>query len=134
MTVFPDTNVWLSAFFSRGLCAELLARLLQSEHRLLVGEPVEREFTRVARDTIGAAPADLSYALEVMHRQVVAPAVPNRLAGVPDPDDAPIIACAMAAGAGCFVTGDRALLDLVRIEDMAIVTPRQCWQALASIT
>jgi predicted nucleic acid-binding protein len=50
---------------------------------------------------------------------------------VSDPDDAPVLACAVATKADVFVTGDKALLDLGEIEDMPILSPRQLWQRLS---
>ncbi len=49
---------------------------------------------------------------------------------IPDPDDILILACAIAAKADAFVTGDKALLDLGKVEGMPILSPRQLWQKL----
>lgn len=130
MRVFPDTNVLLSAFFGKGLCEDLLLQLVQGEHELLVGEPVAREFVRIAREKFRVAPADLSYALEFLRRQKPAPAAQAPLPGVPDPDDRPILACALAAGADLFITGDKALLELKSVGGLPIVSPRQAWEIL----
>lgn len=48
MKVFLDTNVLVSAFATRGLCADVLRQVL-AEHELLVGERVLREVRRVLR-------------------------------------------------------------------------------------
>ena len=55
-----------------------------------------------------------------------------RGASISDPDDIPILACALAAKAPFFVTADKALLALGMIEGMAIVSPRECWELMAS--
>jgi putative PIN family toxin of toxin-antitoxin system len=128
--VFPDTNVLLSAFFAHGLCSELFARLLIGEHNLLIGEPVAREFVRIAKQKLRVAPADLSYALEVLRRKTPAPASRRALPAVPDPDDVPILACALAAEADTFVTGDKALLALKHLEEMPIISPRELYERL----
>lgn len=130
MKIFPDTNVLLSAFFGQGLCRELFARLLKSPHELLIGEPVAREFVRIARDKFRVPPADLSAALEVLQRLNPAPAANRDLPGIPDPDDIPILACALAAGADVFITGDKALLELGQLGGLALLNPRQAWQQL----
>lgn len=49
---------------------------------------------------------------------------------IPDPDDILILACAIAAKADAFVTGDKALLDLGKVEGMPTLSPRQLWQKL----
>lgn len=128
MIVFPDTNVLLSAFFGNGMCAALFEHLIESDHIIIIGEPAAREFVRIARDKFQVSPRSLSYALEVLRRQRTAPAVANRPAGIPDPDDVPVVACALAAGAEIFVTGDKALLTLETFGDMRILAPRQLWQ------
>lgn len=136
MRAFQDTNALLSAFFGRGLCADLLQQLIESpRHEILVGEPAMREFVGVARKKFRVADADLAYIFEVCARQIrVAKARKPYaivIAGVPDPDDIPILACALAARADHFVTPDKALLDIGQIEAMAIVSPRQAWQMLS---
>ena len=45
MRVFLDTNVLVSAFATRGLCADVL-RLILAEHTLVTGEVVLRELRR----------------------------------------------------------------------------------------
>jgi predicted nucleic acid-binding protein len=42
--------------------------------------------------------------------------------------DAAILAAARAAGVRVFVTGDRELLDLQQLGDMAIASPRTFWE------
>lgn len=46
MKVFLDTNVLVSGFTTRGLCADLI-RLVLAEHELVVGEVVLKELERV---------------------------------------------------------------------------------------
>jgi len=53
--------------------------------------------------------------------------------GFPDPDDAPILAAALAADAKLFVTGDKALLALGAVDDMAIVDPRTAYERLRGL-
>jgi len=44
--IFTDTNVLVSAFTARGLCADLLEVIL-TDHQLMTGEFVLKEFERV---------------------------------------------------------------------------------------
>jgi putative PIN family toxin of toxin-antitoxin system len=128
--VFLDTNVLLSAFFGSGLCARLFEALLESEHDILVGEPVSREFVRIARDKFKVDDAELAPALEVLRRQTLVSATERALVGIPDPDDVPILACALATHAELFVTADRALLDLGAVDGLPLVDPRAAWMRL----
>ncbi len=73
------------------------------------------------------APSDaLSSALSAMaiHSRVPA-AAPHPQAAAPDVADAAISACAVAAHADLFVTGDKALRHLKRVGEMPIVSPRR---------
>ena len=47
--------------------------------------------------------------------------------------DIPILACALAANADVFVTGDQALLDLRAVDGLSIVSPRQLWSQLSGL-
>jgi hypothetical protein len=49
--VFLDTNVLVSAFASRGLCADLL-ELVLLEHDLILGRNVLRELDKALRETV----------------------------------------------------------------------------------
>ena len=44
--MFPDTNVLVSALMGRGLCRDLLGRLI-IEHTVVIGAPVREELRRV---------------------------------------------------------------------------------------
>jgi predicted nucleic acid-binding protein len=53
MKVFFDTNVVVSALTTRGLCAGLMERLIESQEQLLIGEPVVAELTRILAEKFG---------------------------------------------------------------------------------
>ena len=128
MRVFLDTNVLASALATRGLCADLFESVL-AEHDLLTSTAVLGELERILASKF-RLPADLvrSY-LELIdgaaERIVETIELPRP---VPDPDDAPILAAALAGQAGCFVTGDKALLELGEIAGLPILSPRQFWE------
>lgn len=130
MRVFLDTNVLVSAFFGRGLCSDLMARLLRSRHEILIGESVVREYLRIAQSKFGATPASLEFSLEVLRRQRIVPDGTETFSSISDPDDRPIVGSALAAEAELFVTGDKVLLVLKDLEGMPIVSPRECWERL----
>ena len=130
MKVFPDTNVLLSAFLGSGLCQAWMEHLLESRHTLVIGEPVVREFVRIAKAKFHIPPDKLSFALEVLRRQTLASSVTSTITGIPDPNNMPIIACALAAGSDIFVTGDKALLALREVQGLPILSPRDSWKRL----
>jgi putative PIN family toxin of toxin-antitoxin system len=132
--VFLDTNVWLSGRFWPGLCAELLEGLVETGEDLLLDERVLAEFRRIARDKLKVDEVTLVRAELFFHQYaVIVPAAKTPLAGVPDPDDAWIIAAAIHAEADVFVTGDQALIDLGQVEALPILSPRQAYQRLRGL-
>lgn len=127
MRVFLDTNVLVAAFATRGLCADVF-RLAAVKHQLLVGEPVLDEVGRILTSKLRMPRDARNEALGVLRRFPLAAAAAEPIPlGINDPDDEWIVACALAATAEIFVTGDKALLGLRKIENMAIVSPRQFW-------
>ena len=126
MRVFLDTNVFVSAFASRGLCADVL-RVVLAEHTLVTGEVVLRELGRVLKARIGLPPGIVREIDEFLREYEVAPKPATR-AAVPqrDPDDQWVVASAAGGRADVLVTGDRDLLDIVDAP-VRIVDPRGFW-------
>jgi putative PIN family toxin of toxin-antitoxin system len=128
--VFLDTNVLVSAFASRGLCADLL-ELVLLEHDLILGQNVLRELDNALREKVRLPPGDVAEIAEFVSgeaTQVVdkAEAVNVRV----DADDARVLGEARAGQAEVFVTGDAALLKPAAVDTLKIVSPRQFWEAL----
>lgn len=134
MKVFIDTNVWLSGRFWPGLCAELLDTLIMLDVTILLDARVLEEFRRIARDKLKVDDSALQQAEVFFHRYAMAlPAAEAPAPGIPDPDDAWIIAAALAAGADWFVTGDKALLALDAIASLPILHPREAYRRLRGL-
>ncbi len=130
MRVFLDTNVLASAAATRGLCADVLREVLAS-HELLTSAQVLSELRRVLRNKFGVD-HDLIDDFIWLMRQDTVLARPGQLPGVEiqDQDDLPILSAAISAVADVFVTGDKELLGIGRIEKLAILSPRQFWEKL----
>lgn len=128
MKVFLDTNVLASALATRGLCAELFESVLTG-HELLTSDGLLVELRRIltTKLRIPAETADAFVTL-IGANATSLPTPAEFPAGIPDPDDAPLIAAALAGGAECFVTGDKALLDLGTVAGMPVISPRQFWE------
>lgn len=126
-----DTNVLASGLMGHGLCRDLLDRAV-IEHAVVLGAPVREELHRVLISKF-RVPDNLWRELDMRLREFEqAPPVDVPLAvAIPDPDDVPVLACAVAAKVNVFVTGDKALLDLGEVQGMPILSPRQLWQKLA---
>jgi len=128
--VFLDTNVLVSAYTARGICADLL-RYILAEHELLTGEVNLVELRHVLRNRFHALP-ELIAAVEAELRDktiVPKPAKPSPLP-IRDPDDRWVLASAVDGHADLLVTGDRDLLAVAHQAPLAIVDPRGCWNRL----
>ncbi len=131
MRVFFDTNVLVSAHIARGLCADLMRRVL-AEHVLVVGEVVLVELRRVLRDRL-RVPAELAAQIERDLRSETVVPKPRAPSDLPirDPDDRWIVASAEAAMADMLVTGDQDLLSVAGKAPLPILSPRAAWELLA---
>lgn len=130
MRVFLDTNVLVSAFAARGLCADVF-ELVLLDHDLIVGRNVLRELDRALRAKIRLSDRRAAEIVDFVAGEaarVVDDAEPAN-ANV-DAADALVLGEALAGQADVFVTGDAALLRLVTAGTLEIVSPRQWWAAL----
>lgn len=133
MRVFLDTNVLVSAFATRGLCADVLRTVL-SEYELVTSEVILAELERVLSEKLCLPRSHVNEIVELLKQQVVvsAPATTPSL-DLRDEDDLLVIASAIAAQAELFVTGDSELLSLDTDNlSFQIVSPRQFWSLLAA--
>ena len=131
MKVFLDTNVLASALTTRGLCAELLEVVLQS-HELLTSDPVLKELERILPDKLGQSESITEGFIGLLRSEGFLITNDYPAPSLPDPDDEPIVASALAGGAKVFVTGDKALLILKTIEQLPIISPREFWERLSA--
>jgi len=126
--VFLDTNVLVSGFATRGLCADVI-RLVLAEHELITGEVVLKELERVLKQKIALPTEQIQEILAFLETQTIQPKpkVPPSIS-VRDEDDEWVLASAMAAQADVLVTGDKDLLDIAaQVRDLAITDPRGFW-------
>ena len=127
MRVFLDTNVLVSAFATRGLCADVMRDVL-AEHTLVTGEVVLQELRRVLRTRL-KLPIETADAIEALLREHEVIVRPRKVEGpdVRDPDDRWVLTSAVIGRADVLVTGDRDLLDLGSKAPLPIVDPRGFW-------
>jgi putative PIN family toxin of toxin-antitoxin system len=128
--IFFDTNVLVSAFATRGLCADLFSHVLL-EHELMVGEGVLVELRRALRDRIKLPRALIDEIEDLLRDAVLVPKPKAHLKlGISDPDDEWIVASAVAGRADVLVTGDSALLEAASRLPLTVVNPRGLWDRL----
>ncbi len=131
MRVLPDTNVLVSAFATRGLCPDVLRHVI-ADQDLLVAEfvlgellPVLRKRIRLPERSVGEIEAFLR-GYEVVPKPKHASDVKIR-----DPDDAWVLASAIAGKADVIVSGDPDLQVLGRRSPIPVMSPREYWTAVS---
>ena len=128
MKVFLDTNVLVSGFATRGLCADVI-RLVLAEHELITADVVLNELKRVLKHKIQLPGEQVQEILTFLETQTVQ-SQPISLSSIPvrDEDDQWVLASALAAKADVLVTGDKDLLDVAeQVSDLTITDPRGFW-------
>jgi putative PIN family toxin of toxin-antitoxin system len=124
--VVLDTNVYISAFnFPQGIPALVWAQALERKYRLLVSPYIVNETGRVLREKFNVSDHIIKKRVRKMTRvaEIIQPTI--SLKAVPnDPDDNPIIDCAVDGQAHLIVTGDhKHLLPLNPFQGIGIITP-----------
>jgi putative PIN family toxin of toxin-antitoxin system len=130
MKVFLDTNVLVSAAATRGLCADVLREVLTS-HQLLVSDPLFSELDNVLKERLKLPQEIISEFIEILRQdacQSTASASSN--IEIQDKDDWIILSCGLNGNADIFITGDKELLELGRINNMDILSTKMFWEML----
>ena len=130
MKVFLDTNVLVSAVATRGLCADVLREVLISHH-LIVSAHLLAELERVFRKKLNLPENLISEFLKMIQQDALfsSPSAKPDV-NLQDKSDWPILSSALSGGADLLVTGDNELLELRKIGNMEIVSPRGFWEKL----
>jgi uncharacterized protein len=128
--VFLDTNVLVSAFATRGLCADVFRHIL-AEHDLITGEVIIVELRRVLRNRVKTSAPIITSIEQLLRDRIVVPkpSEPHPLP-VRDADDRWVLASAVAGKADVLVTGESDLLEIAPQAPIKIVDPRGFWNML----
>jgi len=125
-----DTNVLVSAFTTRGICADIFAVVL-SEHQLVLGEQVLVELSRVLERKMGMPKEAVSETEAFLRQEAVVTSSGAAIeSAIRDADDAVVLAQAVAGLADVLVTGDRDLLDVADQLPIKVLSPRGFWEVL----
>lgn len=131
MKIFTDTNVLVSAFTARGLCADLLEVIL-ADHQLMTGEIILQELQRVLTTKLKVPEEDVTEVLHFLRKHHVEP-MPEKPSeiNVRDEDDRWVLESAIQAKADMLLTGDKDLLVIAgTISTPEIATPREFWSLI----
>ena len=130
MRVFLDTNVLVSALATRGICEDVVREVMTS-HELVIAPPLFRELRRVLRSKFGVPKPTVDEAVAMLRAHGdEAKAKPSIEVPIKDAADNVMLSCAVNGGAEVFVTGDKELLGLKRVENMRILSPRGFWERI----
>lgn len=131
MKIFTDTNVLVSAFISRGLCADLL-KIILADHTLMTGEFVLNELKRVFTQKVNVPEEKVTETLRFLRKHHVQ-LLPKKRSEIKvrDEDDRWVLESAIRARADILVTGDKDLLDIAKnVSQLKIISPRGFWEML----
>jgi putative PIN family toxin of toxin-antitoxin system len=136
MRLVLDTNIVVSALLWKGSPRRLLRVATIARAALFTSDPLLAELADVLsrsklKKNIAALGVSSNRLFETYARQaeLVQPVGVPRIA--PDPDDDVAIGTALAAKADFLVTGDHALLSVVKYENVRIVSVREALDAIA---
>ena len=125
MKVVFDTNVFISAFATEGVCSILLKRAKLKEFKLFVCPVVIEEIKNVLKQKFKAEKETIEEALEVIMETSVFVEITEEIKGVcRDRDDDLILSCALSSGANYLISGDKDLLELKEYKGIKIISPR----------
>lgn len=126
MRIVVDTNVLLSGIFFGGPPGEILRAWRNEKVQLVLTPEILEEYQQVGEELASRHQGvDLGPLLDLLlvHAEIV---VGTRLLEpvCDDPDDDKFLACAIAAGVTCIISGDRHLLKASGYRGIEIVRPR----------
>ncbi len=128
MRVVFDTNVFIAAFVSDGVCARLLRRARRREFELFICQIVLHEFSSKLKVKFHCTTNEIEQACLLISETAIAVLAESTLQTpvCRDLDDDLILACSETADAEYLVTGDKDLLVLERYGRSKILSPRDC--------
>ena len=131
MKVVLDSNVYLSAFASRGLCVEIL-RVCSIRHEIILSEhllaEVRKGFIRKLKMPEAAVERNV-HSIKTLGRIEVPAEVPN--SSCRDPKDLPVLGLALTSHADYLVSGDEDLQILKKFHKTIILSPRGFWETMS---
>lgn len=139
MRIVADTNVIVSAFLWGGVPRQLLDAAEQKHAELFTSRELIAELEDVLSRTkfaeqLGKTRYTPAF-LIARYTQLATIIVPAEVQATElrDPDDGPLLACALAAQAELIVSGDHDVLELKQYRGLSIVTPAEALTRLPQL-
>jgi len=133
LKVFLDTNVLVSAFITRGLCADIF-RIILSEHDLILCTHVLNELKDVLSRKIDLPNKQITSILQYLRTfDIVSNHTPPIKIELRDENDIPVISAALNSHSDIIVTGDKDLLEVSEKYGIKIVDPRTFFQLIKGL-
>ena len=133
MKVFLDTNVLVSSFITRGLCADIF-RIILSEHHLILCDHVLSELEEVLTNKINLPEKQITSILQYLRNfEIISNHTPPVKIELRDKNDIPVISAALNSKSDIIVTGDKDLLEVSEKYGIKIITPRSFFQLIKGI-
>ncbi len=129
MNIVIDSNVYISAFATHGICHLLLENCIVN-HRIFISEFIIREVKEKLTRKIKLPVDTVNEIIDYLRCQAVLAIPLEKVAGISrdpdddDDDDDNIIALAVTVKADYVVSGDKDLLDLKDYRSIPIVSPK----------
>lgn len=128
MKVLFDTNVWISALISHGVCNDLFHHC-EKNHTLVTTPLVLVELEHILPDKFHLPyPDTVEILRDVLELSELEDPVPLPRDSCRDKGDLPILGAAVGGKCHCLITGDKDLLALKRFRGVAILTPNDFWR------
>ena len=125
MRVVFDTNVFISAFATEGICSVLLKRARLKEFELFVCPIIIEEVKKVLEQKFKVEKGTIEDIVELIKEASFSTDTTEKIEGAcRDKDDDLILSCALSAKAEFLVSGDRDLLEIKEYKGMKIISPR----------
>jgi uncharacterized protein len=124
LRIVLDTNVYFSAFTTRGVTFAIWRAALNRRYVFVVSPAIIGEIAGVLRAVADWDESRIVRRLKLLAKlaEIVSPTRTLRVV-IADPDDDRIVECAVAGKADMIVSGDRHLTKLKAFEGIAIVRP-----------
>ena len=130
MKIFLDTNVLVSSFITRGLCADLF-RIIVAEHELILSDYILSELETVLDQKINLPPNQIKDIIKYLKSfRIIKNHTPPVEINLRDKDDIPVLAAALNSNSDFLVTGDKDLLEVNKTYNIQIVSPKEFLQII----